>query len=50
MVQMLVQQSREVLQAIRELDGASGEDRSGRDITGSNRNASGTGNREERPR
>jgi len=50
MVQMLVQQSREVLQAIRELDGASGDDQSGRDNSGSNRNASGTGNREERPR
>jgi len=49
-VQLLVQQSREVLQAIRELDGDSGEGGAGRGDSGSGRDAPGAGNQEERPR
>jgi len=49
-VQQLVQQSREVLQAIRELDGDSGERGAGREGSGSGRNASGAGNTQDRPR
>jgi len=49
-LQMLVQQSREVLQAIRELDGNSGEGGAGRAGSGSGRDASGAGNAADRPR
>jgi len=51
MVQTLAQQSREVLQAIRELDGNAGEGSgAGRGASGSGRDSSGTSKQEDRDR
>jgi len=47
-LQLLVQQSLEVLQAIRELDGNPAEGGAGRPGAGSARDGSGAGNQEDR--